>query len=140
MAEPNDDLYRHIANCLIHSLKGAERIGNAILQTDGRSGGPGFAHAAHPVLVDALHSLLIVAEECRQAFKERNAEMERRRHTPEETGHDPRLTRSRPSAGGLAGTGPLGCGASVSFSAPPRGGSHRGAGAPSRPSAAGTLW
>jgi len=61
---------RHIRNCLGFSLNAASRINVAL------------AHSvnvhAQEALMDALHSTLIVAEECRQHIKEAmDAERER---------------------------------------------------------------
>lgn len=53
----------HITNCRIHALSAARKISDAMATFPAN-------HIAQGVLNDALHSILIVAEETRQAHRE----------------------------------------------------------------------
>lgn len=65
----------HTANCLTHALGAADKISTALCLSK-RDGPVVQGH-----LIDALHSALIVAEEARQAWKERIAQND---HSDEE--------------------------------------------------------
>lgn len=65
---------RHFSICLTNALKAAERIHVALCHMQPPD------HTNERVLLDAMHSALIVAEECRQAWSQKVP-----RPKPEET-------------------------------------------------------
>jgi len=56
------DLKNHIHNCLSSALSAAKEIDVAMCRFPNN-------HAAHMNLNDALHNVLVIAEECRQALR-----------------------------------------------------------------------
>lgn len=64
MSDTEHKVHNHFSNCLGSALTAAQEIHTAMCLFDPN-------HAAQANLNRALHNALIVAEECRQAHKER---------------------------------------------------------------------